>query len=132
MVQEQKTGNLVIENFFYNDTFYPELDYLMQDFEIDENELPDLPDDWEIEVEETSKEKIFVLTKEFIVDHILTATDNWEDRFPEDDDNTFKQIEKAIIAGIDIDKINDLLPSLYYVNGKKYIITKNDLINWCK
>lgn len=121
-----------MENFFYCDNFYSDISDLMDELEIDEDNVNDLPGDWEVEVEDTTKEKIFVFEKQSVSDAIIETTDRWEERFPEESESTFKQIESAIKAGIDIDKINELLPSLYYANGEMSIITKDDLIGWCK
>jgi hypothetical protein len=61
----------------------------------------------------------------------MSAFDNWEQRFPEDSDTIFKDIEKAINDAIDIDKLNAGLPELYYPTGKMFKITKHDLIAHC-
>lgn len=119
-----------MENFFYDDRFCTDIDDLMCELDIDEETLSDLKDDWEITCEETTLEKIFVIKKEFATDAILTQTDTWEDRFPEDSDSLFKEIKTAIDNAIDIEKLNEALPSLYYPNGKKFKIKKSDLVEW--
>lgn len=114
-----------MENFFYNDDFYSDLNDLIDSLEID---IDRLEEDWSILVEQCSLEKIFTFKEKFITETILEATDTWEDRFPEDSDRTFDKIKEAIKQGIDIEKMNNLLPSLWYPNGKKVTITKKDLI----
>jgi hypothetical protein len=121
-----------MENFFYNDVFCSDIGDLMLEIDIDEELISELGEDWEINCEETTLEKIFVVKKDFATGAIMDATEKWEDRFPEDSDNVGKQIENAINEAIDIDKLNDRLPSLYYPNGKMFKITKADLVEWCK
>ena len=116
-----------MENFFCGDTFCTNIEDLMFELDIYEDTLSDLEDDWEIECEETTLEKIFVIDKEFVTNAILDGTDRWEDRFPEDSDNLFEQIKIAIDNAVDIEKLNEGLPSLYYPNGKKFKIKKSDL-----
>lgn len=121
-----------MENFFYNDQFCSDLSDLMDIFDIDEDNLNELAEDWSVKVEESALEKIFVLKKQFVVGAIIQQTDTWQERFPEESDRVFKEIEDAIERSIDIEKMNELLPSLYYPNGDKFTITKINLVEWCK
>jgi len=120
-----------MENFFYDDRFCSDISDLMDVFDIDDENLAELEDDWLVTCEETTLEKMFVIKKDFAVKAIVNQTDTWEDRFPEESDDLFKQIEKAIGDAIDIDKLNEGLPSLYYPNGKKFKVTKADLVEYC-
>lgn len=121
-----------MENFFYEETFHHDLDSLISGLDLDDDgAINELEENWEIEVEDTTLEKIFILKENFVVDAISESTDRWEDRFPEDhDDRTYKKIQDAIKQGVNVEKINDLLPSLYYPNGQKYKITKADLLEY--
>lgn len=119
-----------MEYFFYDDIFCQDLDDLIQELELNDETINDLSDDWKIVVEATTLQPIFQFKKEFIVNCIVNNTDVWEDRFPVNSDNTFKQIEKAIEQGIDLEQINEQLPRLYYPNGKKFEITKQDLLDY--
>jgi hypothetical protein len=120
-----------MENFIYDDRFCSDISDLMDAIGIEEEDLSELEDDWSVTVQETTLEKIFVIEKEFAVDAIVSQTEIWEERFPEEADSVFKQIKKAVNDAVDIDKLNEGLPSLYYPNGKKFTITKMDLIEWC-
>lgn len=51
-----------------------------------------------------------------------------EDRLSEDDDEQVKVI-KALKEAIDFEKLNSLLPKLYYPNCTYDIITKQDLLD---
>lgn len=122
-----------MENFFEDDKFHSDLESLMSDHDLNEDEdIKDLDDDWHIDCEGSSLEKIFVLTEDSIVNSILGHIDRWEDRFPAEDydDRTSDSIHKAIRQGIDIVKMNSLIPELYYPNGKKFKITKKDLLEY--
>lgn len=119
-----------MENFFYNDKFYGDLDDLISDLDLgNDGAIALLEETWKIEVEDSKLEKIFKLEEKFVINAVLEQTDTWEERFPEDSDHTFEQIKKAIKGSIDIDKLNSLLPELYYLNGEKFEITKQDLLN---
>jgi hypothetical protein len=122
----------IMENFFIEDNFFSDLESLIDHYDWDENDVAALPDDWSIKVGETSPEKIFEFDMETIVDAIVEITDRWEERFPEDSDNTFEKIKAAIKQGVDLEKINAALPQLWYLNGKELIITKADLVEHCK
>ena len=114
-----------MENFFIEDELYSNLEDLIDILCIDEVE--ELEDDWNIKVELSDFEPMFELDIEFIVNAI---TDKFEDRFPEDSDNAFKKIEEAIIGSVDLEKLNKMIPSLYYPNCDYRIITKQDLLDF--
>lgn len=125
-----------MENFFIDDRFYYNIEDLIEYLELnEEEELKNLPDDYEQEAIEGSLEAVFTLTKDWIVDTIIQRTDQFEGRFPDpiddDDEKTFNAIKNAIKESIDIDKLNSLIPKLWYGNGKKFKITKKDLLAYC-
>ncbi len=121
-----------MENFFIDENFYPDTESLLADIEINEKEDAEaLPDDYKLRIEESSLEKVFVATEDWIVDTIIEATDQYDDRFPEEADHVFEEIKKAIRASIDVEKLNSLLPSLFYPNGKMSVLTKQDLLDAC-
>lgn len=132
---------MIPNSFIYNDSyFFDGIDELIEHLDNyedafdNENDnlkeaIKNLDDDWSVDCEETTLEPIFVLTKEKLVDAINDHIYNhFEDRFPEDSDSTDKEISEAIKQSIDIEKLNSLLPKLYYPNGKKFTITKADLL----
>lgn len=119
--------------FYVEENFYLELSDLMDDYDIEEDELDDLPDDWSVKIEEATLEKMFKLTEDDVYTGIVDRIELChEDRFPEDSDRVFEEIKQAIKQSVDINKLNDLIPELYYPNGKKSVITKADLVAWCK
>lgn len=120
-----------MENFFADETFYAEVEDLINDRELEKEDVEALPDDYEIKIEETTEEPIFQLKMDWICNAIVERTDSFEDRFPEDNDSIFRQIEDAIKSSVDLGKLNSKLPKLYYPNGKFSKLTKQDLLNAC-
>lgn len=118
-----------MENFFIDDEFYGDLGDFCDRF-ADDDEVFALPEDYSEEVIVGSREKIFDLTMDHVCEFILERTDRWEDRFPEEADSTFEKIKKAIKLSVDIDKLNENLPYLYYPSKEKATITKKDLIEY--
>ena len=69
---------------------------------------------------------------------ICQLSANWiteridDDRFSENNvDSEIDKIEKALNGNIDFEKINALIPKLYFVDRRnKFKITKKDLLEW--
>ena len=110
-----------MENFFYNDKFYSDLGELCDDLDLDDKAITELPDDWSIEATESKCEKIAVITPRFI----SQAID--DDRWPEDDDNIYRKVIKALEI-IDFAAVNSAMPDLYYDTHKPFAITKANII----
>lgn len=120
-----------MENFFIEEEFCHDLDDVIRICDLEYNcSISELEEDWSIEVEESELQKIFTLTKDFVVNALIEKTDRWEERFPEESDNLFERIKNAFEQSIDFEKMNILLPELYYPNGKKFKITKKDLLEY--
>jgi len=121
-----------MENFFIDENFYSEVEDYLIDLELEKEDVEKLPDDYQVKVNEAELQPIFVLKEQWIVDAICEQTDHFEERFPEESDKVFEQIKTAIRKSIDVNKLNELLPKLYYPNGKKGILTKQDLLTACE
>lgn len=121
-----------MENFFYNNTFYCELENLIEELELYEIEqVALLPNDWQIEVYDSKSDKMFSLDKEFVVNSVFRQIeDSFEDRFPDEDYSLSDRIQSAIRSSIDINKLNSMIPEMYYPLKNKTIITKTDLIEY--
>ncbi len=117
-----------MENFFVDDYFYREIEDLVEElFYGDEEEIEELPDDYELEAVESILEPIVQLNGEWITEKIDS------DRFSEDwADDEVSKIMKILNANIDWDKINKEIPSLYYETRNKFFITKTDLLDAIK
>jgi len=110
-----------MENFFYEDNFYSEIGDLLMDLDIDEDDIPELPEDWEITVHESSLEPLVTLSVDWIMDRIN------EERFSEEG-NEYDKIHKIISDSIDFIAINEKIPQMYYPTKKTFKITKADLL----
>ena len=115
-----------MEHFFYDDTFCSDLEDLANIFDIDEYNVNDLKDDWVIKVELSDLETIFKVDADNLCQLLADAN---EDRLSEDFDEEAKVL-KALKESIDFNKLKELLPKLYYPNGKFETITKADLVEW--
>jgi len=123
-------------SFLYEDRFYDDVEELIEDllddldFESAKKEIESLEEGFTIDCEETTLEKIFVIDEKFVIEAIQNQIGNrFEDRFSEYPENEDKDINEAIRQSVDLVKLNELLPSLYYPNGKRFKITKQDLLN---
>lgn len=118
-----------MENFIYNDHFHPSLSELLEELEIEElNEAESLPQDWSIEVDLASVQKMIELTHEEVA---VMLSDNYVERMDEDA-NQYDDILIAIQKSFNVDLFNELMPNMYYPTGKKQIITRKDLIEYFK
>jgi len=104
---------------YYNENFYHELSDLVADIDLDMLKAGDT-----ITVEDCDLEPIGVLSVDLLTELLM---DKWEDRQSEDG-LEYDKIEKVIKENIDFDKINELLPKLYYPNGKEITFTYEQLM----
>ena len=114
-----------MENFFYDDRFCSDISELMDVFDIDDENLAELEDDWKVRVELTDLEPIFKVDADILCQLLADAN---EDRLSEDFEQE-EEIKKALKSCIDFDKLQAILPKMYYPNNKFVTITKQDLIN---
>jgi hypothetical protein len=115
----------VMENFFYNDNFYSDMESFIHENFDDESEITELDDDKLFLCKGSKLEPILKLSAEWIAERID------DERFSENNnENEVEKIMKVLSGNIDFDKINALLPKLYYENYKdKFTITKQDLLD---
>lgn len=114
-----------MENFFYSDGFYSDIEGIFTELDFDEDHLEDIEDDWKVECQESDLEPVVKLTPEWICEHIN------EERFREDGDE-WDKIYAILKDNIDFDKINLLIPELYYPSRRKFTITKQDIVDYWK
>ena len=117
-----------MEHFFYNDNLYSDLEEFLEYYGIDYDNVNNLPDTWSARIEHSDLEPIFEVDAEIICQ--LLADSN-EDRLSEDFDEE-KKVLKALKESIAFEKLKELLPKLYYANGKFETITKKDILNYFK
>lgn len=121
-----KLNNKKMEHFFYDDNFCTDLEDLANIFDIDEDNVNELKDDWQVKVELSDLEPIFNFDADSLCQLLADAN---EDRLSEDFDEEAKVL-KALKETIDFDKLKDALPKLYYPNNKFETITKAYLVEW--
>jgi hypothetical protein len=115
-----------MENFFYEDTFCSDLADLAELFDIDEDNVNDLKDDWQQRVELSELEPIFKIDADNLCQLLADAN---EDRLS-DEFNEEAKVLKALKESIDFDRLNTLLPKLYYPSNKFEIVTKADFVDF--
>lgn len=113
-----------MENFFVDENFYFELSDLIDSTSFEED-LSDLEDDWSVEANWSNLEKAFTLSTDWIMKYI------GEERFDEDSD-THEKCYDLLERCIDYDRINSLVPEMYYATKEKFTITKQDLLDYIK
>ena len=115
-----------IENFFEDGNFYTDLeDFMYRIFDGEEDQIKELDDDTVFNCKGSKLEPILLLSAEWITERID------DDRFSENNsDDEYEKTTKILNANIDYEKINALIPKLYYENYRdKFTITKQDLLN---
>jgi len=115
-----------MEHFFYDDTFCSDLEDLANVFDIDEYNVNELKDDWQVKVEMSDLEPIFYVDADSLCQLLADAN---EDRLSEDFDEE-ANILKALKECIDFEKLKEALPKLYYPNNEFQTITKKDLVEY--
>lgn len=120
--------------FFVDENYYYSIEDYMHDVELEEKEQVDtLADNWEQEIELAELEKIITIDESSVddmIEHLVEyLIDRNVERFPEDSDTTEEKIKKAVKASIDIKKLNELMPELWYPNDKTDKLTKQDLLD---
>lgn len=114
-----------MENFFVEENFMHDIGCLLTHCDIEEEDVKDLPEDWDIEVEEAINEPMFKLDAEELQEMLFNSN---EERYSEEG-NEDKKIIKALNECIDFEKLNSMIPKLWY--GRKTIkITKKDLLEY--
>jgi hypothetical protein len=106
-----------MENFFYEDKFYSDVEELMIDLEIDEESIESMPDFYKCY--KSSFEPIFELDADWVLERID------EERQSEDGEELDKI--QQLLKQIDFSKFNEQCPKLYYPTREKFEITKADL-----
>lgn len=115
-----------MEHFFYEDTFCSDLQDLANLFDVNEDNVNELKDDWQVRVEMSDLEPIFNIDADNLCQLLADAN---EDRLTEDFDEEAK-VTKALKENIDFEKLKEALPKLYYPNNKFETITKADFVEW--
>lgn len=105
--------------FTHEGIFFEDLDAFMSYQDLDEKSVNELPDDWSVEACETEERPVYEYVDE--ENHPEDWTERWEEK-----------VRKAIRENVDFEKLNNALPKLWYENGNKFKITKQELLNELK
>lgn len=115
-----------MENFFYNDNFFSDIDTLMCYLDLDdEQSIIALENDWYIQVGLTTPRPIIQYNS-----YMLTGLVQDDDL--SEDQEELETLRKILEKEINFDKINKLVPELCYLNGKTEMITKEYLLEYIK
>lgn len=131
-----------MDPFFIDDEFFSGLceyfddkfstDFTLEDYEDEDQYFRELPDDFTLRIEHTNYEHIFQFDesdKKEIINSIFDIIyDNYNERFPIENDRIDKEIKSALLDAIDFDKINKAIPKLYYPNRTFTTLTKVEIL----
>ena len=107
------------ENFFYNDTYYHNLEDLAADLE---DILEETSDSEVVEINLSDEAPIVKLSPDWIMSRID------DDAFCEETlERDLDRIKKVLLEHIDFEKLNAKIPTLFYGNHKKLTITVAEL-----
>jgi len=106
-----------------DDRFFDEIQDIAEHFEYEF--LIKQPVDFTVEAYECDLEFIIQLDGDYIAECID------DERLSEDGDEK-EDVAKILNANIDFDKINSLMPKLWYPSNRKIILTRDELINEIK
>ena len=115
-----------MENFFYNDNFYLNLDDFIDDR--NENFIDELDESSSFKIQLSTLEPMFQLHLGHLANILFDIN---EERYSEEGNEVF-QIEKALKESIDFVKLNSMIPKFYYPNNKFEYITKETLKEYIK
>jgi hypothetical protein len=118
-----------MENFFIEENFYSDLGEYIDSF-YGEDAVLALSDTWYQNAEEADLEPVLKMDDNYLEHLIDNIYDDEIERFPEEPDDTIKKLNKAFMESFDFEKFNKLCPKMYYPNGKRFTITKKDLLEW--
>lgn len=86
-----------------------------------------LHDDYKLKIGDCNLEPMFELDASALAEILV---DNNSDRCSEDGDE-FETIQKALSECVDFKKLSEMIPKLWYLNGKEAELTKADLLDAC-
>lgn len=120
---ENESLRYLTDNDFYYDLI------TMVDCEIDDTQsISNLPSDFVIEYFECRLEPFATLDAEILADMIV---DYNEDRREEDGDE-YEKVKNAISECVDFEKLNSMMPKLYYPFGEQKTLNKEQIIEILK
>lgn len=116
---------IIMENIFHDDEFYRELEDLLEELELDKESIEELPEDYELWIEESVLQPLVTFDPHYIIERI------GDERFSENNvDDEYDKISNALKKHVDFEALNAAIPKLYYPTRKKHKFTKKDLLEY--
>jgi hypothetical protein len=112
--------------YYYNEKYYNDLDEIVDEAtELFNSEL-EIPDNFVIEYEDCELRPIFQLNSRIMFNLLWEAfIDN-----SSEDGNEWDNVEDLIKDNMNFDAINSVAPKLWWSNGIKHIITKEEILKY--
>lgn len=108
------------ENFFVDGKFYKTIEQFVED-ELCDVEIENLSEDYEVKCERSSLLPIIQYNAEMIAEMA-------EEFSEENCDDEYETILEAVRQCVDFEKLNSMIPKLYYGNVERFVLTKKDLL----
>ena len=117
-----KIKSIMNEPFFSNNKYYDSVESLIDEIVLNDCDIEELPDDYEIQA--TRAQLLPII--QYKADDLLEMADEFSE---ENCDREVEQILNAIKECCDFDKLNSMIPKLWYeMPTERFIITKADLL----
>ena len=111
-------------NYCIDDKFYDEISDISEDLFETEEEVLNLPEDYKLEVFTTELKPIVVFNARMILDRCVDENSFSEDYADREDLKIFEALNQCI----DFEKLNSMIPKLYWTD-KKIFLTKKDFVD---
>lgn len=110
-----------MENFFIDNEFYDDLCSYMESRELEEDNIPD---DWSELAVYGDLQPMYKFDLDWIFDRLNEERDDEEG-------NGGGALIKIFNDNINFDAINEAMPKFWYATKNKFVITKQDLLDYC-
>lgn len=110
-----------MENFFIDDEFFSDLESYMNSRDIDEDNIPD---DYSEGAVYGDLQRMYNFSIDWIFDRLNEERDDEEG-------NGGEKLTKILNDNINFDAINEAMPKFWYATKNKFVISKQDLLDYC-
>jgi len=110
-----------MENFFIENEFFSDFCDYMDSRDLEEDNIPD---DWSEMAVEGKLEPMFDFSLDWIMDRLNEERDD-------ENGNGGEKLIKIFEKHIDFNSINEAMPGFWYATKNKFMITKQDLLDYC-
>ena len=114
-----------MEKFYIGDRFFNDIGDYVEFLGLDEEEIENLPNDWEEEIELSEKKPFCQIDSTYLYEKLMEDFIDNEDIV---NDTTFEKNLKILLGSyIDFKSLNEKMLPLYFPTNKKYTLKKEDL-----